>query len=64
TWFCPTCGSTLPGTNDTARMFVPAGAITEGGENLKVTAHIWTDSKAVWDKIGDDAIQFAEDYQE
>ncbi|NNJ72463.1 MAG: hypothetical protein HKP09_04700 [Enterobacterales bacterium] len=54
----------MPGTNDTARMFVPAGAITEGGENLKVTAHIWTDSKAVWDKIGDDAIQFAEDYQE
>ena len=62
TWFCPTCGSTLPGTNDTKRMFVPAGAITEGGDNLKIAAHIWVDSKASWDEIADTAIQFPEQF--
>lgn len=53
TWFCSRCGSTLPGINDAQRMYVPAGTITEGGEALKVIHHIWTDSKAVWDEIGD-----------
>jgi len=53
TWFCRVCGSPLPGINDESRMFVPAGLITQGGESLKVTQHIWVDSKAVWDKIGD-----------
>ena len=26
-WFCPTCGSPVPGINDETRMFVPAGLI-------------------------------------
>jgi hypothetical protein len=34
-------------------MFVPAGLISEGGESLRVKHHIWVDSKAVWDEIGD-----------
>ena len=63
TWFCPTCGSTLPGTNDSERMFIPAGAITEGGEDLKVAAHIWVNSKAVWDTIGDAAVQYEENFE-
>ena len=53
TWFCRNCGSPLPGENDASRMFVPAGLIMEGGEALKVTHHIWVDSKALWDEIGD-----------
>lgn len=52
-WFCRTCGSPLPGANDVSRMFVPAGLITEGGESLRVAHHIWVDSRAVWDEIGD-----------
>ncbi len=52
-WFCRTCGSPVPGANDPARTFVPAGLIKQGGENLKVAHHIWVGSKAVWDEIGD-----------
>lgn len=52
-WFCRICGSPLPGINDETRMFVPAGLITKGGESLRVAHHIWVDSKAVWDEIGD-----------
>ena len=51
--FCPTCGSPLPDRNDESRMFVPAGLISEGGEALQVKHHIWVDSKAAWDVIGD-----------
>ena len=53
TWFCSVCGSALPGENDATRMFVPAGSITEGGDALRVKHHIWVDSRAVWDEIGD-----------
>ncbi len=59
-WFCRTCGSSLPGVNDPSRMFVPAGLIAEGGEDLRVIHHIWVESKAGWDEIGDDGRQHAE----
>jgi hypothetical protein len=52
-WFCPTCGSPVPGENDETRMFVPAGLISEGGDDLRVRHHVFVDSKAVWDEIGD-----------
>jgi hypothetical protein len=52
TWFCSVCGSKVPGRNDAERMFVPAGAITEGGDALRVAHHIWVGSKAAWDEIG------------
>ena len=51
--FCSTCGSPVPGPNDDERTYVPAGLIAEGGENLRVAHHIWVDSKAGWDEIGD-----------
>ena len=57
TSFCQNCGSTLPGVNDDSRMYVPAGLITEGDENLKIAHHIWVDSKATWDEIGDNGEQ-------
>ncbi|WP_028109008.1 GFA family protein [Ferrimonas futtsuensis] len=52
-WFCTTCGSPLPGANDAESTFVPAGLLTGGDEQLKVAHHIWVDSKAHWDEIGD-----------
>ncbi len=60
TCFCKTCGSPLPGENDETRMFAPAGGITGGGKGLKVTHHIWVNSKAKWDVIGDDGLQHPE----
>jgi len=56
-WFCRICGSPVPGENDPQRMFVPAGAITSGGDALQVLHHVWVGSKAVWDEIGDSAKQ-------
>ncbi len=52
-WFCRTCASPVPGINDDSRMFIPAGSISDGGESLQVAHHIWVDSKATWDEIGD-----------
>jgi hypothetical protein len=52
-WFCNACGSPLPGANDESRTFVPAGLISSGDEDLRVLHHIWVDSKACWDEIGD-----------
>lgn len=62
-WFCRLCGSALPGANDDTRMFIPAGSITEGGEQLRVTHHIWVGSKAVWDEVCDAGKQHQEGYE-
>ncbi|MCG8505732.1 MAG: GFA family protein [Sphingomonadales bacterium] len=61
--FCRLCGSALPGPNDEARMFIPAGLISDGGENLRVAHHIWVGSKAVWDEIGDSGKQHDEAFE-
>jgi len=53
TSFCSVCGSTLPAPNDEENMYIPAGLIAEGGENLKVIHHVFVKSKAAWDEIGD-----------
>ena len=60
TSFCRVCGSTLPGANDEHRMFVPAGLISDGDEALEVIHHIWVDSKAGWDEIGDSGMRHPE----
>jgi hypothetical protein len=60
TWFCRICGSHLPGENDPARMFAPAGCITEGGDALRVAHHIFVASRAPWDEIGGAAPQHDE----
>ena len=62
-WFCRSCGSPVPGLNVESRMFVPAGLITDGGDSLKVKHHIWVDSKAVWDEIGDAGRQHREAFE-
>jgi hypothetical protein len=62
-WFCRTCGSSVPGRNDEARMFVPAGLISDGGDELRVAHHIFVDSKAAWDEIGDSGRQHPEAFE-
>ncbi len=62
-WFCRICGSPLPGPNDEARMFVPAGLLTGGDEALRVAHHIWVGSKAGWDEIGDAGKRHAEAFR-
>lgn len=64
TWFCRSCGSTLPGRNDEARVFVPAGLIVEGDESLRVAHHIYVESKAAWDEIGDSGVQHADGFRD
>ena len=63
TWFCQECGSPVPGINDESRMFITAGLIIEGGETLFVEHHIWVDSKAKWDEIGDSGRQHREAFE-
>ena len=60
--FCATCGSTLPGPDNPENMFIPAGLLTEGGDDLRLAHHIWVGSKAVWDEIGDSGKQHPEDF--
>lgn len=62
-WFCRACGSPVPGQNDTGTMFIPVGTLEEGFDNLKVAHHIWVDSKADWDQIGDSGEQHPESLQ-
>ena len=61
--FCKICGSSLPGPNDDSTTYVPAGSIVQGDEKLKVAAHIWVDSKAAWDEIGDSGQRYGEAYK-
>lgn len=61
--FCRTCGSPVPGENDANRMFIPAGSISEGGEDLHVAHHIWVASKAPWDVIADAGKQHPEGFR-
>jgi len=56
--FCSQCGSSVPNKlRDTAYYWVPAGLL-ESSEELKVVAHLYTDSKAQWDQIGGSATQY------
>ena len=50
-------GSALPGANDDATVFIPAGLVDNGGEGFGVAHHIWVDSRAEWDVIGDSGQQ-------
>lgn len=57
--FCSICGSALPGQNDPARMFVPAGLLAGDIDGLQIAHHIFVGSKADWDVIGDAGKQHA-----
>ena len=58
--FFETCGSAVPGANDPEHIFVPAGLLNTEIDTLKVKAHIFVGSKAAWDEIGDDGVQYWE----
>ena len=58
--FCTECGSHLPGKNDEASVYIPAGLISEGQEYLRVAHHIWVSSRAPWHRIGDSGPQHQE----
>ena len=55
--------SPVPDANDESRVFVPAGLIGDGGDNLKMAHHIWVDSKATWDEICDGGHQHPEEFE-
>ena len=56
--FCPTCGSPVPNpTTLKNKMWVPAGLLEEGEDQLVVKHHLYVGSKASWDNILDDAQQ-------
>lgn len=61
--FCQQCGSPLPGANDPDRTFIPVGLLDTGCETLSVKHHIWVDSKANWEVIGDDGKQHPRAFQ-
>ncbi|HEY7883550.1 MAG TPA: GFA family protein [Cellvibrionaceae bacterium] len=62
TYFCRVCGSALPGENDELHMYLPVGTITVGHENLKVAHHLYVNSKASWEEIGDEGKQHPKGY--
>ena len=59
-YFCRVCGSTLPGPNEKARILIPAGLISDGGDALQVAHHIWVGPKSGRDDIGDKGKQHKE----
>ncbi|RUO38609.1 aldehyde-activating protein [Aliidiomarina shirensis] len=51
--FCTCCGSALPTSNAGGLLVIPAGSL-DTKVSITPTAHIFTSSKAVWDKdLGD-----------
>jgi len=58
--FCSSCGSPLPNltANDSA-WWVPVGLL-EGGEGLRIGAHVYVASRAPWDVIAESGQQFDE----
>lgn len=62
TSFCQNCGTPLPGANDPERMYVPVGSLIAGHEELRVAHHIYVNSRAAWEEIGDSGKQHAEGF--
>lgn len=61
-YFCSVCGSALPGENDESNMYLPVGTIAAGHEKLKVAHHMYVDSKASWEIIGDSGVQHPNEF--
>ncbi|MDF1685872.1 MAG: GFA family protein [Parvibaculaceae bacterium] len=62
--FCKTCGSTLCGIDKTQNTKHQVIGITLGTLNddppIKITEHIFVGSKACWDEIGGNVVQYEE----
>ncbi|MFT7461664.1 MAG: hypothetical protein ACI909_004367 [Planctomycetota bacterium] len=58
--FCSICGSTVPNRlRESDKYWVPAGLL-EGNEGEEIVAHIYTQSKAGWDRIPESGQHFDE----
>ena len=57
--FCHTCGTTLCGVHEGTVHGVTLGSV-DGDPGVQIAMHIFVDSKAPWDHIGGNAVQFAE----
>ncbi|MDP5129968.1 MAG: GFA family protein, partial [Paraglaciecola sp.] len=55
--FCKLCGSALPIIHEVGLIAIPAGCL-DTEVSILPTAHIFTSSKAVWDKSLDDVPKF------
>jgi len=63
--FCGTCGSHVPDPNpDKTTYWVPAGLLDQQDPGIQVGAHVFVESKAAWDVIGDAGVQYAEGFPE
>jgi len=49
--FCKTCGSAVPGTDGSERIYIPAGLLLNGVDHLQISDQIFTDSKAPWETL-------------
>ncbi len=59
--FCRVCGSTVPHAMQNGRQYwVPAGLLEDAGTGNEVAAHLYVQSRASWDVIGGNAVQYAE----
>ena len=58
--FCSLCGSPVPNPlRDTDKVWIPAGSLP-GDIESQIAVHIYTDSKASWEKILNDGRQYSE----
>lgn len=58
--FCSKCGSPLPNPlRDETEFWIPVGLL-EGNANLQIAAHLHVGSKASWDVIGSNGVQYQE----
>ncbi len=57
--FCSVCGSTLCGVHDDEVHGVTLGCV-DGDPGVEIEQHIFVGSRAPWDHIGGDAVQFEE----
>jgi len=58
--FCSTCGSTVPHLMENgAQYWIPAGLLDDTDDS-QVVAHLYVESKASWDAIGDGGTQYQE----
>jgi len=56
--FCSHCGSPVPNElRGMAYYWVPVGTLVDA-TSVEVVAHLCTDSKAVWDSIPDNSVQY------
>ena len=59
-FFCSICGSPVPNPlRDTDKVWIPAGTLP-GDINSQIVVHIYTKSKASWEKILNDGKQYDE----